>query len=878
MQTKTNRRGLAIGAAIALVGTLFGAAPASFATTDGANIAIRPLSNTDTSNFGGLLTEDFPVYGQLLPGSANANTNFANGTLLWQVERVSGALDVLAMATTVSAAVGGTPYGLDSDVITRASTSANIKAAAAEDASATYSSFVSVWASSASATLSARVESGIAPLFIRAASHSGGVSQINSSSPNLTVKVTLFIDELGGANGRYDTGEWFTSKTITLNASSRVAPTVTVGAPARLDTVVTASATLASLNWSNLDGKPFLQVESSDTSAVFTGNNNTTTSEALTGAQATARAGVVSQSFAVSSLTESTIIYGQLRYSKTTTTVSDGVLLGAASVSAVVSRPGVTALSISAVAANDIKGGGTAYDVRQNKTYTIRVFSSTNSTSVSSTVTVTLGGIGLVTSSRMISINGAAAVANYPANGFTVTTGTNGFGTFTVGTSGFVPGNTLTVDAKVGNVAASQVTLTVATVSYTVTDDFGGLVATAPGTAVNLPFTVKDQWDVASDRTDHFLMITRGGTGFAYATTVSYHAVTAGKATVAFTPEAATRTGSATVRADIVRLENGAYLNNGTHDSVTVTVTSNANAFSTGLAASRAASVSYLASTMSWVTVTGKVAVTGSAVTITGDSTLVFRQSSALPTTTSGTITVYSNASAEYSFQVAGLRSGSKVMTLTNGTATTTSLLVVSAAASNLGSAIAWDTTAIDAGKTRVITGTLTDVNGNPVDTTAAGEATGDAGTASIVVSYTGTAGILVGTMPTETDADGKFRVSVLTSAADSGTITITAVYNPQGAATATANRVTSVQNVTVAPAAAPEVNAVIGSFNGRWAVRVENAKGSVVSVKAGNRWVKFSALNNNYLFSRKSVVGRTIAVSVWVDGELQNSQTITIK
>jgi hypothetical protein len=217
-------------------------------------------------------------------------------------------------------------------------------------------------------------------------------------------------------------------------------------------------------------------------------------------------------------------------------------------------------------------------------------------------------------------------------------------------------------------------------------------------------------------------------------------------------------------------------------------------------------------------------------------------------------------------------------MTLTNGSATTTSLLVVAAAASDMGRSIAWDTTAIESGKTRVITGTLTDANGNAVDTTGVGRTTGDSGTASIVVTYTGTAGILVGTMPTETDADGKFRVSVLTAAADNGTLTLTAVYMPQGATTVAADKVSSVQAVTVAPAAAPEVNAVIGSFNGRWAVRVENAKGSVVSVKAGSRWVKFTSLNNNYLFSRKSVVGRTIAVSVWVDGELQNSQTITIK
>jgi hypothetical protein len=463
----------------------------------------------------------------------------------------------------------------------------------------------------------------------------------------------------------------------------------------------------------------------------------------------------------------------------------------------------------------------------------------------------------------------------YPRGGITVTTGTNGVGTFTIGTSGFVAGNTLTVDANVGNVSPNLVTFTVAAPTYTVVAD-QDLVATAPGTAVNLGFTVEDQWGELSAASNHFLKVTRGGTGFNYATTVSYHAVTAGVASVAFTPAPATQTGSATVTVDITKLENGAYINDGTSDSVTVTVTSTANAFGSGLAVSRAASVSYFPSTVSWVTVTGYVTVSGSIVNITGDSTLVFRGATAA--TSSGAVSVYADSTGLYSFEVAALRSGNKTITLRNGSATTTSLIVVADAGSDQGRAIAWDTTTIEAGKTRVITGTLTDANGNPVDTTGVGRTAGDSGTASIVVTYTGTAGILVGTMPTETDADGKFKVSVLTAAADSGTLTITAVYMPQGASTLAANKITSVQAVTVAPAAAPEVNAVIGSFNGRWAVRVENAKGSVVSVKAGSRWVKFTSLNNNYLFSRKSVVGRTLAVSVWVDGELQNSQTITIK
>jgi hypothetical protein len=878
MQTKTNRRGLAIGAAIALVGSFFGAAPASYATTDGAYIDIRPLSNTDMSNFGGLLTEDFPVYAQLKSGTANANDNFANGKLKWIVERVSGALDVLAAASTVSSAPGSYTAGI-ANTTTAGSTSAESAVADFGVTGATVSNFAEVLADGTSVSLEAKVSAdgtGYAPLYIRAYSASG----ILTSSPNVTVKITAYIDDLGGQNGKYDSGEWFSTKTITLYASSRVAPTVTLGSPARGDSVLTVSATLTSLNWSNLNNKPFLQVESTDSSLDWAGTTTfVSVSPALSPAQATNRAGVVSFSFALvagQTFTESTTLSAELRY-HTSDTVDGGVLLGSASTSAVVSSPGVTRLSISAVAAADIAGSGNAYDIRANKTYTIRVFAATNSTSVSKAVTVTLGGTSLVTSSRVISINGAASVANYPAAGFTVTTGTDGYGTFTVGTTGFVPGNTLTVDAEVGNVEAARVTLTMATLSYTVTSDDGSLVATTPGTAVTIPFTVEDQWEEPLTAASHFLKVTRGGTGFNYATTVSYVAVAAGAANVTFTPEPAAKTGSATVTVEIVRLDNTAYINAGGTATVTVTVTSSALAFSTGLAASRAASVSYFASTVSWVTVTGKAVVPGSAIVVTGD-TLVFRASSAVPATTSGTITVRANSTGDYTFDVAGLRSGTRVMTLKTGTATTTSQLVVADAASDMGRTITWDTSTIESGKTRVITGTLSDANGNPVDTTGVGRTAGDSGTASIVVTYTGTAGIVVGTMPTETDADGKFKVSILTAAADSGTLTLTAVYMPQGASTVTANKVTSVQAVTVAPAAAPEVNAVIGSFNGRWAVRVENAKGSVVSVKAGNRWVKFTSLNNNYLFSRKSVVGRTIAVSVWVDGELQNSQTITIK
>jgi hypothetical protein len=352
--------------------------------------------------------------------------------------------------------------------------------------------------------------------------------------------------------------------------------------------------------------------------------------------------------------------------------------------------------------------------------------------------------------------------------------------------------------------------------------------------------------------------------------------VSAGKASVTLAPVPSTRTGSATVTFTLqtYNQDTGVWVSGDT-DTATWFVSGVADSI-TSRTATASASISYGVAYSYSGTINVKVLNTGSDVVVSAPG-LVIQNVDRTTQTGSGTLTI-TPASNDVNVRFAGTKTGTVTVTFTNGSASTTSLITFDAAPSNKGATITWDTTTIDAGKTRVITGTLVDANGNAVDTTRAGETAGDSGTASLVVTYTGTAGIVVGNTPTETDANGKFRISVLTAAADSGTMTLTAVYMPQGATTVAANQVTSVQAVTVTPAAAPEVNAVIGSFNGRWAVRVENAKGSVVSVKAGSRWVKFTSLNNNYLFSRKSVVGRTLAVSVWVDGELQNSQTITIK
>jgi hypothetical protein len=403
------------------------------------------------------------------------------------------------------------------------------------------------------------------------------------------------------------------------------------------------------------------------------------------------------------------------------------------------------------------------------------------------------------------------------------------------------------------------------------------LLSTAVGAATPVLFSVEDQWGVASTDTDLRLMVTKGGpAGFAYTDTVSYVAVAAGAAKFDFTPTPATKTGSATVKAQLQQFNKstGAYGNVGSEVTVTVNVTAIVDAHSVGPVVSQSASVSYFPSTVSWTTITGSVVNAGALIEVTGPAGLVFRQSADKDDTSSAKLTLRAAAAGAYSFQVASLLIKSHIVTITTGTASTTSLLVVDAVTGSMGVKVAFDKSTITAGETSVITGTVTDANGNPVDTTNSGS------TAVVVVSWTGK-GLPFNTGSNiETDENGQFKVNVLALAGDLGTGTITATYRPAGAAVDTQN-VTATQVITIAaPAAvaAPEINAVIGSFNGRWAVRVENAKGAAVSVKVGGRWVKFTALNDNYLFSRKSRVGASVAVAVYVNGQLENVATITIK
>jgi len=837
MTQNSNRKGLALSAAFALIVSMFATVPAASAATDGSDIGAYPVAGT---TFEGALVSDFPVYTQLKPSSTTALYTASN--LVYKVEKTAGTnMDVMISA---SAAVTSM----------LSATSTSHAAAANGSASNGY-----IQAGSTSDTVSAVITSGgIANLNFKA--HS--TSAVASWSA-VTLKVTAWIDTQGGAkNDLVDSDELFTTFTVTLGTPSA---TVTLTQPNEGDTKVTVSAAITGVNLSNVQGNFYLAMSSS--SVLYTaGAASVLADSAQSGSAVALKGGVVSNSFTVNSISRSQSVSAALRYVATGTNgMYDGIRLGSVATAAATGNT-ITALVTTVVKSDHATSSNQTVPVRPNQTYTVRVHAATNSTSVSGVVvTVALSGATLDSVNKLISVNGGAATSSYPTK-LSVTTGTDGYASFTVATTGFAANDTLVVNASSGNTAASALTMTATTVTYAISNDYS-VYATAPGAAVKIGYAVKDQWGVALAATNYRIQVTRGGTGFDYATTVSEVAVAAGVATFDFTPSPATKTGSAVVSAVLQKSDSAmnSWVSGGSAaGDVTVTVTDVTSVFSVSPAASVAASVSYFPSTVSWKTVTGTVKNVGAMIEISGDG-LVFRAASG-KSTASGKLTVGSAADGTYTFDVASLKAGKYTISQKVGATTANTILVVDPVAADSGTSIKFDKTALVSGETAKITGTVTDVNGNGVSTT---------GSADVVVSWAGL-GLPFGTGTLETDADGKFSINVLVLATEVGTGTITATYRPAGDAASTKN-VTVAQVLNIGTPEA-ELNVVVGSFNGRWAVRVENAKGSAVTVKVGGKWYKTTASGDNFVFSRKSKVGANVLVKVWVAGDLQNEQTITVK
>jgi len=848
MQKKSDRKGLALGAIFALVISLFGSVPAAQAATDGSDIGIYPVEGT---TFTGTIVSDFPVYAQLKQTSTT--TQFNNNNVVIKVEKTAGTnMDVV---WTASGAV--------------------VNALSATSASP----YVVIQAGSTSATASASMSGGVQHLNFKV--HS--TSAVASWSA-VTLKVTVWIDNQGGAkDDEVDSDELFTTQVITLIHPNSIGGAVSLTDPTAADTTVTVSAVVSGVNTKNLRGGFFLAMSSSHNAYSPQDGASTDASVSISTVVTAARAGVVSASIAVISLTASDTISAAVRYLPTWTGAGTNIYAGylaGAVVAKAAARPAVTTLYAMVTSAGNATKSMDTVAVRTNQVYTIHAGAATNSVSVSGVVlSVGLTGPVLSLPGSYIKINGGAATTSWPT-ALSVTTGASGYGSFTLETAGLgAAAANVVATVTYKNVTADTVTLDHTAADYSIVNAFDIYSAT-PGSSVALTFDVEDQWQVASKRTDQRIKLTRSGTGFNYgSSTVSFHTVTAGEASGTFVLPAAT-TGSALLDTVLQRYnqDTGQWEDGNAGTQITVNVSSNTAQFSTASAlATTSASISYdvAGGTYSWsgnITVTGTVA--GADVIVAAPGLVIHDNGSTK--TASATMTIRTNASKQITVKFAGEKAGTHTVSFTTAGGTTTSQVIISAAASTTGAVITYDTTNIAQGSTKKITGTLTDVLGNPVQT--------DGHTASILVVYNGS-GIALGTMPTNTDEDGEFSFNVIVGANDSGTATVTTTYLKNGASTATADKLTTVGQITVGAetVAAANQKITVGTFKGYVAIYTKGYMGQKLSAKVAGKWLVVDPIaaykSNDYSRTvRLTGAGYTITVDLYIDGAFVRSEVVTTK
>ena len=864
MLKANDKRGLSLGAIFALVASLFIAAPAAQANENSVVAYIATGTSSQTSMLHG---ESFDIKARFGTGVADRLANPVNSTVAgfgFKITKPAGTTVSYTTTTTTSARyLSFSPYN-------------------------TQDSF-GIESSASSDTIALSVVGG------------------TSISTAVAITVTTFMDL--DNDGVQDGGEADgNSITITFVPWSTMGAAMTFASPPPGNTGVTASVTVTagSINWDQLNGYFTVGIS---------GSNETETSAATFSAISDGGAGQFQMtgaeledhaySFSAAVDTEiTTNIAGigtvdsysaTLYYAAATLTDEEasGTLPPAGRALLATTKVGVesktfTAVTLSAVTSSTVKKvGDNEVEARTNNAFTLNAYGYSGSATTVSVAAAKVLTVSSLTSIDMdadsgVVIQGVTYTSSATLLGATITIPAAS-STVAISTFGQDGGASDAIAFSLtGQNLSSTLTVNLDTPTYTPIYTPTNVAAPA-GTALTFAVAVEDQWGAASTRTDQRIAasVVLGGST---STTVSAVAV-AGAASVAVSPAPATRTGSATVTLTLQTYNQDTGLwDNGNTDTVAWNVY--ASAASDGFVsrtASKSASISY-GVVHSWSqTIAVTINNSGSAVAVSAPGLMV-RNADVTTQTASDALTIIPTAKVA-NFQFAATLTGTYTVTFTNGSETTTSQIVVDAAPSDKGVSVVWDTTQITPGKTKVITGTVLDANGNPVDTTRAGEAVGDSGTASIVVTYTGDAGIVVGTMPTETDADGNFRLSVLTSAADRGTLTVTAVYLSDGAATAAADKLTSVQAINVGPAVADAADQkiTVGTFKGYVAIYTKGYMGQKLSAKVAGKWLVVDPIaaykSNDYSRTvRLTGAGYTITVDLYIDGVFVRSEVVTTK
>jgi hypothetical protein len=265
------------------------------------------------------------------------------------------------------------------------------------------------------------------------------------------------------------------------------------------------------------------------------------------------------------------------------------------------------------------------------------------------------------------------------------------------------------------------------------------------------------------------------------------------------------------------------------------------------------------------------VAQKGSVVTISGNQAILFSNG---VEESFGSFSMIASATGTFSvnaFSNSGLTDS--VVTVTSNGASST--VKVSFTGSGSGSGNTFTITAPASampGTTFQVKGKLADSYGNGVTVAAP----------DIKVTYTGP-GLVVGTLPTATDAFGEFVFSVLLGSNDSGSAVITASYD-QGSdddfTGTAAGDLDIVVSKTVVIGVSSDTKVNVGTFSGKLVVYALNAAGSEVSYRIAGKWVT-QVVTSDPLQRYDRVVGatgKTIKVDIYVDGVLKLAKSVVTK
>jgi hypothetical protein len=187
--------------------------------------------------------------------------------------------------------------------------------------------------------------------------------------------------------------------------------------------------------------------------------------------------------------------------------------------------------------------------------------------------------------------------------------------------------------------------------------------------------------------------------------------------------------------------------------------------------------------------------VSGAKVTVSAPGVL-FR-SSADEVYSLNSITVTANNDGGYKVFYASNSTATTTFTVTSGAASKTTTTKFNPALENSGAVVTITApNSVTPGSTLQATATVVDKFGNPVDTDQTGLVT----TQSFLFSAV-SVGIQVGSDPTDTDAAGQAKLGYFIGQNDTGTIVLTATYDVDGDATTVADRFTVTKSVVIGTA-----------------------------------------------------------------------------